>query len=179
MNNTCSKALPLALLAILSSGCGSGSDKQTPEPAVTVLYQDSQCPFFSEKRAVINQKDEFALLLDRAGGGKKSIPAMHINAGQPVNAADLFAANTQVLVEAFDFNSASMVLIARGAQPNPGYGMEVVGSIARVNSGVLQLPVKYLSPEPEKLYPQVTISPCVLLKVDNTELPSTLDVIEQ
>lgn len=64
---------------------------------------------------------------------------------------------------ALDLDAFTYSLIALGAKPNPGYGLEVTSDQGSYTDGVLVLPVSETQPDPEKMYAQMMVSPCVVL----------------
>jgi hypothetical protein len=63
------------------------------------------------------------------------------------------------------FDRRRVVRIDMGVQPTAGYGVSLASSQARVDNGILELPLRWRAPPPGAMLAQVLTSPCVLVSV--------------
>jgi hypothetical protein len=69
----------------------------------------------------------------------------------------------------FDPDRETLVLVALGFKPNPGHGLVLVPEPALLVDGVLQLPVRTTAPESGRMYAQMIVNPCLILRLPKLE----------
>lgn len=145
-------------LLVAATGCAAPGDNS---PLFEVLVDNNHCPFESEQLRLISNSKELKKLVQQFNA-ENQWSGRPIMIGQSAPTEKIL--NTAILsqLNSIDFTSQSVVLVARGSQPNPGYSLSQTSSQARIEDGQLYLPVRYDSPDPGRMYPQVVVSPCLL-----------------
>jgi hypothetical protein len=134
----------VALVVALLAGCAADNKAEVAQASVpvTVVWQSAHCNVDTASLRRIETQAEW-----------QDIAAQAVNqmGGQPSKAMPL------------DFTQYTYSLVALGSRPNPGYGLEITADKALYRHGVLTLPVRETKPDPDKMYAQVLVSPCMVL----------------
>lgn len=128
--------------AIALSACGTEEVPASVPLSVKQVYQSSHCRVETKRLAVLNSLAELEKAVARAVPG---------------------VGNTAASMSDVDFDSERIVLVAWGRQNNAGYRLELVKEHADTDNGVVELPVKFVSPSPDGFYAQVMTSPCLIV----------------
>ena len=73
--------------------------------------------------------------------------------------------NLRAAVARADFSAETWILVAWGAQPNPGYRPHTTQQEAHFADGSLQLPLVMQTPAAGEIYAQVIATPCQIVRV--------------
>lgn len=151
--------LAVCFTCMISSGCAVPKSRSVP---IEVLYNSNQCQTSTPQTTVINNREQLNQFRDTETTGESHAqqPAVITSAQNPTPTLTEVLSSSE---RSFDFSKSKLVFIARGRQPNPGYGIHVTGDHADVIGNELVLPVTLTSPDPGRMYPQVIVSPCLLL----------------
>ena len=77
-----------------------------------------------------------------------------------------------------DFTRYSLLVVYLGAQPNPGYQVQLLEEQAKLLGNRLRVGVERVMPDPDMLYAQVVTYPCLLLSIPNGAYQQ-VEVIDQ
>jgi hypothetical protein len=145
----------LMLAALLnSSGCAPEATK--PQDATfTVVYEDAHCPFNEKRLQVLHSVQEVQSLFAAAPALKTSIGAT----------ASVLPNGLRDALASANFATHTWVLVAWGAQPNPGYRPVAADNHAHFANGTLQLPLRLQTPAAGNMFAQVVVTPCQLVSI--------------
>ncbi len=140
---------PICPALMLLSTLGLSACKATQYP-VEILFNANQCPQVTQGIYAIRSEAQRAQL---------SLQLSAVAVAQPI----------PDLAHPLD-PEQTLIMVALGPRPNPGHGLSAQGIHAMLEAGVLTLPLAETQPLPGRMYAQVIVTPCALLK-----LPSRLN----
>ena len=79
---------------------------------------------------------------------------------------------------ALDLTSHSLLVVYLGHRPNPGYQLRLLNRQAEQLGGLLRIEVERVLPLPDMIYPQVLVSPCMLLEIPKGSY-TQIEVVDQ
>lgn len=145
------------LASLLLSGCQSNSSSLT-EWQPKLLLSATQCQLDKpEVRWIVGDTDVQTRLLELIGPEVRPLFS-RFGSGELAP------------------RGSGLLLVAAGAQPNPGYGLEYLGAGRSDGQGALKLIWK--TPDPDWLYPMVRVYPCLLFELPLSAI-SELRVLDQ
>ncbi|WP_052947465.1 protease complex subunit PrcB family protein [Aneurinibacillus tyrosinisolvens] len=161
MNKKTWKTLIISLITVLV--CGSG---------ISYAYTS------------FTQKGSVAAMPDASTGQGKPVPFETIaplqfkdKANLPEKVKQWYDTHRQTEFKGvMQDGSESYVLISRGQSPNLGYRVEPV-NVTETDKEVI-VTVKYINPEPDKMYAQAITYPSVIVKVSDVQKPIHINIVK-
>ncbi|MCB1955725.1 MAG: protease complex subunit PrcB family protein [Rhodocyclaceae bacterium] len=141
------RTLTLALVAATAQGCTSTSP-QAPEPAsgvvrLQLIFNSTQCGQYSGGASVT----------------LVSAPGQWANAWRRITSSMVPA---PALPE-MDFSTTRIAVVSGGRFTTGGYGLQLRADTAKMEEGVLRLPVAVTQPTPGNAVPQAMTTPCLAI----------------
>lgn len=152
--------LPCLLIIAVITGCAS---RQAEQVKLDVLFASNQCQYPDAATTLISNAEELTAFTTHIRQAQGTVPGPQIIHSENSSTTSLLQ-TLSAQQNSIYFDREKLLFIARGNQPNPGYGMELQAETAKLSDGELQIPISILKPEPGQMYAQLIISPCLLLR---------------
>ncbi|GAB1256871.1 hypothetical protein NBRC116494_13730 [Aurantivibrio plasticivorans] len=149
--------MSLIIFLVVGTGCGSTHSVVS----IRAVIESKHCGIERESLLVIASTDDIpAVLATEFNPTQLNAPGTELVSSDSVGRQAIVNAVAKHRIQ-----TEQLILASMGQKPNPGYYWQLENTSADLKNGELSLPLVMKRPDPNKMYAQVIVTPCILLAV--------------